>query len=66
MGVNPPTDIPPNLKFDSNIAATLEVLPEKFCLLKPDMPKAKRGSVIGLYTVSGFNREGLIQVLLSN
>lgn len=48
MELNPPTAIPPNLKFDSHIAATLEVLPEKFfCLLKPGMPKAKRGLSLG-------------------
>lgn len=65
MEVNPSTGIPPNLKFDSHIAATLEVLPEKFFLLKPGRSNAK-GSVTGLNTVSEFGREGLMQVLLSN
>lgn len=66
MEVNPSTGIPPNLKFDSHIAATLEVLPEKFfSLLKPGRSNAK-GSVTGLNTVSEFGREGLMQVLLSN
>lgn len=66
MGVNPPTVLSPKFKFDSHIVATLEVLPEKFCLLKSGMPKAKNESVIGLNTVAGFGREGLMQILLLN